>query len=195
MTHESYLEKIKYTPLERYRAVGPFQHECEFKHVIYATADEMLAGRTCAYCTKPDPNYVMASIKACEMQVSGSMYESGGVQMVVLQDFIGRGRPTPVCDLGNGLYHGLQLPPIKGIYLYYSKIDGAYKIGLSHNPRRKLTIKPEKILWMRYYDREASARLEESALRGKYKEFRNKDGLFIKDVLELDQERLNETNL
>lgn len=200
MTHESYLEKVKYTPLERYRAIGAFQHECEFKHVIYATADEMLAGRTCAYCTKPDPKFVMDSVKASGMAVSGALYESGGEKMVVLKDALGRGRPTPVCELGNGLYHGLELRPIKGMYLYYMKIKGLYKIGVSNNPRRRLTLERDKLLGMWYYDREASARMEEAAVKEKYKEFRNKDRhilgphndgwteMFTKDVLELDKD-------
>ncbi len=198
MTHEEYITLVNYTPLERYRAVGKFQHECEFKHIIYSSAEHMLAGRRCAHCDSPDHEHVIATIRDSGMQIGGSMYKSGGHSMIVLLDSAGRGRPFPINDLGNGLYPGIKLLEITGMYLYYMRIKDMWKVGVSKNPRRRLSLHHPTLLGMWYYDREASARLEEARIKEKYKQFRNKnrkalgpndDGwteMFTKDVLGLD---------
>lgn len=198
MTHEEYITLVNYTPLERYRATGKFQHECEFKHIIYATAESMLAGRKCAHCNTPDTKYVLETIKESGMAIGGAMYKSSGQNMIVLVDSANRGRPNAINDLANGLYSTLKLPEVGGMYLYYMRIKNLWKIGVSKNPRRRLSLHHPTLLGMWFYDREASARLEEARIKEKYKEFRNRnrkalgshdDGwteMFTKDVLGLD---------
>lgn len=196
LTHEEYVKQVAAVPLERYRAKTLIQHECQFKHIILATPESMLEGRTCAHCNGHDALNAVETIKKYGFTVKPgtSMYSSGGQKMLVLIDGLGRGRPFSVNDLSNGLYPGLELPKPTGMYLYYMKIKEFWKIGVSHNPWRRLSMLEPEILWTRFYDHEQSARREEAMIKEKYKEFRNKnrhalgphnDGwteLFTKDI-------------
>lgn len=85
------------------------------------------------------------------------------------------------------------------MYLYYMRVNGLWKIGVSLNPLNRLVELGPVLLWKQWYTRETTARLEEAAIKEKYKEFRNKDRnalggrggwteLFTKDVLELDKD-------
>lgn len=167
--------------VEEFRQNSLLQYECKFGHKVYSTPEQVDQGRKCAYCNGHDALNAYRTIKASGFTVKPgtTMYTSGGQKMLVLVDELGRGRPTPVNDLSNGIYPGLVLPESKGMYLYYMKVNGFWKIGVSRNPYVRLADLGPELIWAHWYTREVTARLEEAAIKEKYKEFRNRDRMAL----------------
>ena len=176
---------------------GLRQHECRHGHRALGTIESFEAGRTCAHCDNYDIERVLETIKTNGFKPGGKPYKSGGKTMLVLLDEAGRARPFSVCDLSNGLYPGLELADSVGMYLYYMRVKGLWKIGVSRNPYNRLADLNPTILWKQWYTSEASARLEEARIKARFKEYRNRDRnaldgrggwteMFTKDVLGLD---------